>query len=264
MKRMYGLTIALIFSFIPFSQALSMEGETMNDVRSLSLGGVRALNKGLTNPASLSFLSRPQATIAVFNRFQMSELNTSIGQLLFPNRMIDAGLRMSYFGYEEYNLFSVEAGLSKKLNPVISLGAKLLYLNRSNFLNENAESGIQAGAGLFFQLSQAISLGLLAENLASTFEEKNCRIHLGINYQMLNRCNVLFECCSDMKKYIHLIAGFDYEITEQLNFRAGIRTNPSVPTLGAAYSFGRFSIALCFELHQTLGNSSAIEVQYLF
>ncbi|MDR1719342.1 MAG: hypothetical protein LBR67_04380 [Dysgonamonadaceae bacterium] len=246
------------------THAFSFNDELSDDARSVALGNIRALNGGFGNPAFISFLDAKLASISVHNRFQMEELNTCRMSLLYPNRILDAGMQMSSFGYEDYRITSLGMLLAKRLHPNIALGAKLLYVNRSSFADEQSQSGIYAGIGMRMIVSPTVRVGLTAENLATTFDEKAYSLHAGIDYTVPDICTMLFEASSGLGNPFECSVGVEFNMLDCLCFRTSMRMPVLLPALGASCRFDRMTVSVGFLLHEILGNSSIIEVGYEF
>ncbi len=266
MKRFFTskIYIFVFFAFFNSQQAFSFENPTITDTRALSMGDLHALSLEFSNPASLPFHPRIKTSAIFYNRFQMKELNTSGLRTVFPNRFIATGFQLSHFGYQDYYYSSLQTGLGKQINDHFSIGARidLAYLN--NFLNEKSQTGLKAGLGSLFQLSSSTRICLLAENIVSTFNEKNYSIHLGIAYQCLPILNISSEISYLAEKQINTSFGIEYQIIDELFFRAGFRTYFTTPSLGAAYKYKNIDVGIAFTTHRLLGNSSMIDVCYRF
>ena len=260
--KIYFFAFLLTFHF---QQAFSFEGATTTDARVLAMGSPHALSREFANPAYLSFRSGYKASASLHNRFQMSELNTSGLRLVLPNRFIDAGIQFAHFGYQDYKYLSFQTGLSKKINERFSIGSKINLIYVDNFLNEHSQTGMKVGLGSVFELSETIRICLLAENLASTFGEKDYSLHLGLDYQSLPNLNFSSEVSyNNIDKQIVLSLGSEYQIIDELCFRVGFLTHGTTPSLGAAYTFKNIEVGVAFTSHRILGNSSMIEIGYTF
>ena len=267
-SKIYFFTFLLTFNWLTpnviSQQAFFSEGAAITDARVLAMGSPHALSREFSNPAFLSFLSGYKVSASLHNRFQMSELNTSGLRVVLPNRFVDAGIQFAHFGYHDYNYLSFQTGLGKKINDRFSIGTKINLTHLDNFLNEHTQTGVKVGIGSVFQVSEVIRICLLAENIASTFDEKDYSLHLGFDYQCLPNLNLSSEISYNIDKQIILGLGTEYQIVDELYFRAGFQTLFTTPSLGAAYMLKNIEIGVAFTSHRTLGNSSMIEVGYKF
>lgn len=257
------VAIALLCVF--HSQSYASD-EFATDTRSLALGNIKALSKELSNPAYLSFQAKPQIGMYVHNHFQIKELNTVNIVGLIPNKYIDAGVRLSRFGYMDYQILSTQLSFSKKLNRKFSLGATALYTHR---LDDNYTPdfnwSMAVHIGLCMQVSNAINLAFLVENMArSNIQNQSSIFHLGMNYHLSESLSFVTEASSDFKEINNLTIGFEYELMDRFFARMGIRTQPVSPSFGIAYTIKEITVDVGFSIHQTLRNNSSIGISYLF
>ncbi|GHU89220.1 hypothetical protein FACS1894155_05710 [Bacteroidia bacterium] len=241
-----------------------MENELNNDVRSLAMGNLFALGKEFSNPAFLSFQSGSKISTSVYNRFQMSELNSSCLRLIYPSRFLDAGIQLNHFGFKDYYCLSVLAGLAKQINSCLSVGLKTNLSYWSSLLDSKPVTAISASLGVVYSISNSLKTGFLAENIATTLNSTNYSIHAGIDYQCLEDLALVVETSYNAESKFDIRLGAEYRVVESLSFKAGVQSNPSSPTIGFSYTFKQINIGTAFMMHQTLGNSTMIEIGYKF
>ncbi|MDR3339823.1 MAG: hypothetical protein LBT25_07020 [Candidatus Symbiothrix sp.] len=256
--------IFLIILLIHCFRASYPADETLEaGVNALSLGQVKALGD-LSNPALLSFEVQKQVGISVFSRFGMKELSTKSLYGIFPNRIIDAGFRLSAYGFEDYQLLSGQLSLAKKLSSGLSLGVNLGYSNEYSILEEQANNDYSAGLGIYWQPGGSFEWAFAAENLLHTTKTVPALYCGGFRYRLTSFFCVLMEANSDFRNDFHLSAGAEYEIAEQFTVRCGFQNNPQTPSFGLSYNSLHWEIETAFLLHPVLGLSSAIGVNYYF
>ncbi|MDR3217665.1 MAG: hypothetical protein LBU22_01580 [Dysgonamonadaceae bacterium] len=232
-------------------------------VNALSLGQVKALGN-LSNPALIAFETQKQAGVSVFSRFGMKELSTKSLYGIFPNRIIDAGFRLSTYGFEDYQLLSGQVSLAKKLSSGLSLGVNLGYSNEYSILETHVNNNYSAGMGIYWQPDGAFEWAFTAENLLHTTKAVPALFFGGFRYRLTSTFCVLMEANSDFRNNFHLSAGAEYEIAEQFTVRCGFQNKPQTPSFGLSYNGIHWGIETAFLLHPILGLSSAIGVNYYF
>jgi hypothetical protein len=251
----------LILFFVFFSQtSLAVSELFFMDARSFALGNVHALSDELLNPASISFSEQRQTGISVLNRFQMKELNTANLYLKYPNKWLDAGIKFSTFGYEEYRFSQMQVSFAKKIVPNLSLGIQLAYLNESSILEENAPHSFTSGLAVYYRLNEGIDLTLLGENLLHTSDNNPVGGYAGMKYQPFENSVLLLEIVYGKEIPFNFSVGFEYEILNQFTLRAGFRSNPKTPSFGIAYQWNKWTVEAGFSFHSVLGVSSLIGV----
>ena len=242
----------------PFEEVRSV------DVRTLSLGQMKALSQGLSNPAYLPFLERKQIGISVFNRFEINELSTRNILCLIPNRLIDMSFHLSMFGYDEYQLIEGRAGFAKKVSEGFSIGTSVSYITENSILDESIKTYLLADVSFFWRINESFECALTTENLIHTQNSRPSSCYLGVKYQLIPTTSILLESGYDSINRFCVSAGFEYEIVSQLLVRGGFRDNPKLPSLGFAYKSKQWSVETAFLFHQMLGVSSGISVGYSF
>jgi len=259
-----GMKIVFLFLFIgKFQAAYSFEEVKSIDIRALSLGQVRALSR-LTNPAFLPFSEQKLIGASVFSRFEMKELSTQSVFGLIPNRLLDMNVRLSMFGYSEYQLIEGQAGFAEKLSSNFSIGTSVCYLIENSILGESLRTHLQADVSFLWQINQTFEWALITENLLHTRNSQPAACFSGLRCQLHPATCVLAEAGYDSQKRFHITAGVEYEIVKDLTVRGGFRNNPQAPSLGFAYKVEHWNIETAFLFHQALGLSSGIAIAYIF
>jgi len=260
-----GMRIAFLFLFFcKFQLAFPFDELKTIDMRALSLGQMKAMSKGFTNPAYLPFLEHKQVGVSVFNRFEMKELSTKSIFALIPNRLIDMNFNFSAFGYDEYQLLEFRTGFAKKISQGLAIGTSLSCITKNSILEEKVQSYLKADIGFFWRVNDVIELALTTENLIHTLNSQPVACFAGVKYQLTPTASVLLESGFDSFNHFNVSAGFEYEIVQQITVRGGFRNNPKMPSLGFAYKIEHWSVETVFQFHPTLGITSGISACYLF
>jgi hypothetical protein len=230
------------------------------EARSFSLGNIRAVGDEGLNPATLSFHDRKQLVLSVFNRFQMSELNTANLSYVHPNKYLDAGFRLSAFGYEDYRILQLQSGFSKKIFPNLSVGIQLHYRNIRTRWEEDSQAGFSSGLGIYYRLGKQVDLALLGENLLRTAGEETWRWQAGLQYRASESVVLFLETGYNKEKLFRFSVGADYSILEQFHIRSGYDSTHGMPSFGVGYRWNRWRVDVGFSFHSVLGMSSMIGV----
>lgn len=250
------LSLFICLSSFSFNE-LSFE-----DARSFALGSPQSLSDELINPSELSFQEEIQCGISVFNRFEMSELNTIQAYSKFPNPIVNAGIKLSHFGYEEYYLIRIQASFSKKINPNFSVGINLNYWHESSISKEKDEQSLSSDCGIYYRLNEKWDLTLLAQNILSSSEFNSLQAYWGINYLAFSNFKILLEVNYKQSQDFDFSCGIEYVILEQLFVRGGIQIQNKSPRLGVGYRWRDWRLDVGFSTHSTLGISSIIGINY--
>jgi hypothetical protein len=253
----------LVFVLTSIQPGFAIEALNTTDVRSFSLGKVRALSDELLNPANISFSSRKEGGISIFNRFRMKELNTATLYLKYPNQWLDAGVKLATFGYADYRIIQSQFGFAKKIFPDFAMGAYLCYFNESSILEPHPGHSLTSGLGFYFKLNEQIDLALLGENLLATSSENRLNVSAGLKYRATEHSLFLLEASSGKERPFGFSAGLEYEIFNQFIIRSGFCSNPGTPSFGIAYQWNQWIIDAGFSFHSALGTSSMIGIKFL-
>ena len=258
------ITVLLFLSISEFHLVYPFEETKSVDVRALSLGQIKALSKGLTNPAYVPFSERKEIGVSVYTRFEMKELSTRSIYSLIPNRLLDMSLHLSIFGYDDYQLIEGQAGFAKKLTQNFSIGASVSYISKNSILEESIQSYLHADLSFLWRINDSFDWAFATENLIHTKNTQPSYCFTGVKYQLIPTTSVLLEAGYDLKNQLSLSAGFEYEIVDQLMVRGGFRNNPRMPSLGFAYNYRNWKVETAFLFHSALGLCSGISASYLF
>ena len=261
-----GMRVIFLFLFVggchlayPFEEVKTI------DVRAFSLGQMKALSQGFSNPAYLPFAERKQIGISVLNRFEMKELSTRSVFGLIPNRLLDMSFHLSMFGYDEYQLIEGQVGFAKKLSQGFSIGTSVSYLTKNSILEEKIQSYLQADISCLWKINDAFEWALATENLLHTRNTQPSYCFSGVKYQLIPTTGILLESGYDFSnKLVSVSAGIEYEIVNRFIARGGFRNNLKMTSLGFSYQLEHWNVETAFLFHSALGVSGGISVAYLF
>ncbi|MDR0540800.1 MAG: hypothetical protein LBH19_01155 [Dysgonamonadaceae bacterium] len=259
------LKIQFFFVFLfPFQVLYAADTWFSTGARSFSLGNTRSVGDDRINPATLSFAEGKQIGLSVFNRFQISELNTADLSFTYPNRWMDAGFQLMTFGYEDYRITQLQGGFSKKILSDLSAGILLNYRNTRSRWEENSQAGFSSGLGVYYRLNKQVDLALLGENLLCFSDKEAWRWQAGLQYRASESVVFFLETGYDREKTFRFSAGADYALFEQFHVRSGYDSDYGMPAFGAGYAWNRWQVDVGFSFHSVLGMSSMIGVEYKF
>ncbi|MDR2806486.1 MAG: hypothetical protein LBB85_12810 [Dysgonamonadaceae bacterium] len=265
---MKGFNLLQVQFFVVF--LLSFQGVCASDAwlstgaRSFSLGNIHSVGDEWLNPAAVSFTEGKQIGLSVFNRFQMNELNTGGCYFAFPNKYLDAGVRFSTFGYEEYRLTQLQGSFAKKIRTNLAIGIQLNYRHTRSHWEEDSQGGFSSGLGIYYRLNEQVDLALLGENLLCFSDEDVWRWLAGLQYRVSESVAFFLETGYDREKTFRFSAGVDYAIFEQFHIRSGYDSDSGMPAFGVGYNWNRWQVDVGFSFHSVLGMSSIIGVMYKF
>ena len=234
----------------------------VTDVKSLALGRLRALSETAVNPASLSSLDSAQVGMAVMNYFQIEELNSYTAYGLFPNSYLDAALRLSGFGYEDYRQWCIHGSFSKKINAKLSVGIGIHYDLTSGTYEEDIPTALGADIGLNYLLHSHLRCVVLYENVFNNSDAYPGLLSSGVEYKMAPSCYLSLEYATDFSGISRFSFGIDYELSDRFCVRTGCYTQEFTPTFGLSFSWNRFTTDIACDKHAQLGYSTSLALSY--
>jgi hypothetical protein len=255
------LILSFLFGVIP--ALVSAENQLNLNARSVALGRVHALESGVINPSSLSFVQTPTLGFSVYNQYQIKELNNFACYGILPNKLLDIGLQVLKYGYEDYYRWTVQGSFSKKITSMIALGTSFRYQQFSNFGEEEIKPLMHVDLGLFFRINEKLTAALLAEDVINNAQDK-CRSSIGLDYSVVSSCKFLLECTVREKEPLSFSSGIEYELMDHFYFRMGVYSHPLTPTFGVSFSLRPFSIDVACDKHSFLGYSVMLGISYQF
>jgi hypothetical protein len=264
MKGFIVLKKVLFFFFFlfPFQDLFATDPLFSTDVRSFSLGNIRALSDELLNPATVSFSDKKQLGVAVFNRFEMNELKTASLYLKYPHKLLDTGVKLAAFGYEDYRLTQLQGSFSKKVFTGFAIGIQLTFLNESSRWEESSRSYFSSGLGVYYCLNEQVDLALSGENLLHTSDNAFWNGYAGMKYKPSDSVVLLLEAGGGKDVNFRFSAGLEYTVFDRFTIRSGYDSGSQTPSFGAAYRLNRWTMDVGFSLHSVLGISSMIGINY--
>jgi hypothetical protein len=225
---------------------------------------MHALSDELLNPAQLSLVNQREAGLSVYNRFQMSELNTGTLYVKYPNSWLDAGAKVSAFGYEDYQLLQWHMSFAKKVFANFALGVQVAVLNKNSVLEEASQTYFTSGLGALWRWSERLDWAVLVEHALGNVSDEPIQWFGGCRYRPIEFAAVSLEANYNTWEHFNLSIGLEYEIGGQFSLRSGMMTATGLPNFGIGYRWNQWRADLGFSLHPELGTGSRIGVRRSF
>lgn len=256
--KLVGILLFSLFG-LPFS---SFAAEAV-DVRSLSLGKIRALSDYVI-PASAFEGEQKRLGFSLSNHFQLSELTTFSAYSLLPVKSVQTGLRIYYFGFEDYSQCSTQLALAQRLSDNWYAGVALFYQYTSGVYEDRSEHYITAHLALSYKASEAVWFSFLLENCIENAFSETRRYSLGAQWVVTQQARAFAEFGFDGKDYKRLSLGIEYELISSFYLRAGAYTQTGSPTFGLSFRWDNWSADLACDRHSLLGYNTSLGVNYTF
>jgi len=179
------------------------------------------------------------------------------------------GLRLSQFGYSQYQENKVGLSYGMKLSENFGVGAQLNYFNLKIGEGYGSRNTFTAKIGLYALINDDLSIAATLSNptrteLTDGGDRLPTEIQLGLNYQFSKKLNTSIQVNKDIEFDPSIHLGLEYQIIEILYLRAGIANKPSLSTFGFGLFLNDFQVDFASSFDSNLGFSPMISLAYSF
>jgi len=222
------------------------------------------------NQAGLGWLETPAAGIFYENKFGVRENSVRGGLAAIPTKQGTFALSINAYGFELYSQNKIGLGYGRKLGENISAGVQINYHSLRIGENYGSATAFSAELGVQAKLNDNITLAahLYNPNRAKLADFNDERIptifRLGMRYDFSEKVLAAIEVEKDIDFKPSFKAGLEYHVVEYLYLRAGISTNPALSSFGFGLKFQQFQLDFAASMHNTLGFSPQLSLQYNF
>lgn len=222
------------------------------------------------NQAGLGFMKRMEIGIHHENRYILDELSLSAIAAVIPTSSGNFGANISYFGYSQYHESKIGLAYSKSFGDMISAGIQFDYLYTFVAEEYGSIGNVVFEAGILAEPVTNLTLGFHVFNPTQTKNKKlnddpvTTALRAGVGYSFDGTAFVGAELEHQLNYPSTFRVGVEYQMIENLFFRAGVNTTPREYSLGLAYYFRNLRADIAFTNHQPLGITPHFSVSYAF
>ena len=223
------------------------------------------------NPANLSLYKQRKIELSYYNQYELIQLSTYNIIYQQPTKTIDFTLLMSYYGYENYNETACGLNVSKLLTTGLSLGIRIYYFKLDFIDNENTYGLLTTDIGIKYSPVDKLEMSCLLINpFRVSFKADNEIYNMpvsfiaGIKLNINEFINTYTEVRKNTDNTINYKIGAEGSIYEKFFIRAGVITNPLIPTFGVGLKSKKIIADTFFSWHNMLGISSGISLSFVF
>lgn len=265
--------IYLLFFLSVFSYAKGADNLRLADTRTLGLGGSGAVYSPMFNPALTAFYARRQVRADYFDRYALKELGTLSGGLCMPNPILPFGVHIASFGYDKYRESLFRLSVAKRLSRIWSIGVSVQYNLLQSELFERSGARLSADLGVALRPTDEWMFGLSVIHFpsVSTGSDEVNDTHLaslkivsGLRYVVSEGMELSVGGEYRRDEPFVFSVGMEYAAFADFRLRAGVRSSPFSPSLGACYSFIGLTLDTAILYHSTLGTSIGCGLSYTF
>jgi hypothetical protein len=222
------------------------------------------------NPAGMAFFSHPAAGVYYENRFLIKELGYQCGAFIQPTKHGSFGGNVVYNGDRNMNQLQAGIAYARKYGDRFSAGLQVDFLR--SFIAENYGSRIMITfeAGILTQITRDLLFGVhifnpVSAKISSYNDERiPSVINAGLNYTFSDKFSFMAEAVKSSFLPLDIRTGAEYKFIKGTYVRAGVTTNPFRYTFGCGIVVQSLTIDFSTSVHQVLGFSPQISLQYQF
>ncbi len=222
------------------------------------------------NQGALADLREISIGASYENRFLVQGLGVQSLAVAIPVKKGTFGFNYTGFGDNLYRETKIGLGYGMKLSDKFNLGIRLNYHSLRLGNNYGSAQNLTFEVGILAKPTKNLQVGFHLFNPSQTklndYQNEIIPVvmNLGISYKFSDKVRANFEVEKDIEMPYSVKAGVEYFPVEYLYIRAGIITNPTMPTIGFGIVKGRFNFDFSSAFHPALGITPAIGMTYSF
>ena len=268
----FHFTIILLLIFI---KVVSASGEwAAHGGRSAGMGFSSAAVSDFwsisNNQAGMAFYDKTSAGVYYENHFLINELSTQTGAFTLKTRYGMIGATINYSGDASYN--STKAGLAyaMKFGNRFAAGLQLDYIGTTLGEEYGKRSNVTFDLGIMVRITEQFAFGahvfnpLHAKISETSNESIPASMNAGFSYTFSDKLLVTAEACKNSDYKMELRSGLEYKFSHFAYARIGVTTNPARYTFGFGLEMKKLTLDLSSSVHQQLGYSPQVSLQYTF
>lgn len=188
----------------------------------------------------------------------------------YPTRFGTLGASYSRKGDKLFNEYKVGFGFARKFGPKVAAGLQFDNVGISLAENYGHKSVFTFEAGLVVKVNPQITFGVHTFNpvnvrLGETSDDRLASVlNTGFSYTFSDKVILLAEAFKQSGFDTEFRMGAEYNLLKNLHVRAGITTKPFRYTFGFGYDYKEFSLDVASSVHEQLGYSPMVSLQYAF
>lgn len=265
--------LGFIFSLCIHFSLRAVDNLRLPDMRSVAMGGNGATQSVLFNPSLVALSSDKSIHIEYINRYLVKELGTIGMTFQYPNTLLSTGVNITSFGYDKYRESLFRLFMGKQLNDKWTLGLAVEYAMLQTELFQSQTGHLSIDIGATFIPVDKLLVGMLIMNFPSVSVGKlntdrkdfiGYFLQIGFQWEVINHLLIVGSLATNKENPVIGNLGMEYTAFDSFSLRAGIQTNPFLPSLGIGYAFSLFKIDVGTIYHSLLGVSTGVGISVSF
>lgn len=222
------------------------------------------------NQAGMAFYKQPAAGVYSETRFLLKELGNHAVGITLPNRFGVFGVSMNYTGDHLYSRTKGGLAYARTFGNRVAFGLQLDYLHTHIAEDYGNRGNVTFETGILIKITDDLVLGTHVFNpvqakLARYNDERlPAIIRTGLGYSFSEKLLVQAEASMNSDKPLDIGFGAEYNFSQGFYARAGARSNPFMYTFGFGMAIKNLTLDLSSSVHEKLGYSPQLSLQYSF
>ena len=253
--------------YLFFFLSLTVNGQEVTGVKSLSLGGISSTHGAAwnNNPAALGGIERSIISTYCSNSWFIPQLTGSALALTYKGKKASAGFFYHYTGFSVLRRQNAGLGLGRQFGEKLSLGMRFTYSSYA-ITGYGSAHVISAQAGLINRLSKALVLAVLVQNIGSRknilYEANPIRLRVGLRYDASPGLKLFAEADQQLSRPLNIRGALEYEGNKTLVLRGGFSTSPKSIAFGIGLRLRSLQLDMSSTYFQYLGFGPGIGLTY--
>lgn len=220
------------------------------------------------NQAALADLREISFGASYESRFLVQSLGVQSLAVAIPAKRGTFGFNYTGMGDKFFLETKIGLGYGMKLSDKVNLGIRLNYHALRLGNNYGKAHNLTFEIGILAKPTKNIQIGFHLFNPTQTKlndyqgEEIPVVMNLGISYKFSDKVRGNIEVEKDIDLPFSVKVGMEYSPTKFFFIRAGIITNPGMPTIGFGLKKGKFKLDFSSAFHPRLGITPTLGLRY--
>lgn len=270
-KHLVALAFVAVLNLFPFGALAGIPQEQPSSRAAALAYSVTSLTDGWSlfhNQAGLGYQEHSWIGVHHENRFITPELNFSALGGIIPVKSGALGISIKRLGFSQFNQTKAGLAYGMKLAPTLSVGVQL-NAHHIYFAGEyGSTTAFSAEGGILYSPTNNFSVGVHVINPTRSRLHDEERIptllNLGLSYQLSEMLMVTAGAEKNLDADFSFKAGIEFVPINNLYFRTGMASKPSLISFGIGYIINAIQIDIAFTRHEFLGYTPHFSLAYTF
>ena len=180
------------------------------------------------------------------------------------------GATVGYSGDANFNTTKAGLAYAMKFGNRFAAGVQLDYIGTTLGEEYGKRSSITFDAGIMVKITEQFIFGAHVFNpihaKISDYDNESIpsTLNAGFSYTFSDKLLLTAEACKNSEFPMEFRSGVEYKLGKIAYARIGLSTNPARYTFGFGLEMKKLTVDLSSSIHQQLGYSPQVSLQYAF